>query len=181
MLERARKAEGEAAALKAQLKTETTTSKKAIRDMEAALSESTALSQKSEREYITLRDGMKGMADTWKQDTDRLREEMRRREEKLRTEGERLAKMYKDLVEKIKSSNEGRELVKSFKEEDRRRTEEVESVWMEQIETLKLEVEKQEKTTESANKTAKSVSTSFMEIILLMISYLFTTGIWPRN
>ena len=160
MLERARKAEGEAAALKTQLKTETTTSKKAIRDMEAALSESTALSQKSEREYITLRDGMKGMADTWKQDTDRLREEMRRREEKLRTEGERLAKMYKDLVEKIKSSNEGRELVKSFKEEDRRRTEEVENVWMEQIETLKLEVEKQEKTTESANKTAKSVSTS---------------------
>ena len=123
--------------------------------MEAALSESTALSQKSEREYITLRDGMKGMAETWKQDTDRLREEMRRREEKLRTEGERLAKMYKDLVEKVKSSNEGRELVKSFKEEDRRRTEEVESLWMEQIETLKLEVEKQEKTTEAANKTAK--------------------------
>ena len=155
MLERARKAEGEAAALKAQLKTETTTSKKTIREMEAALSESTALSQKSEREYITLRDGMKGMAETWKQDTDRLREEMRRREEKLRAEGERLGKMYKDLVEKVKSSNEGRELVKSFKEEDRRRTEEVESLWTKQIETLKLEVEKQEKTTEAANKTAK--------------------------
>jgi hypothetical protein len=155
VLERARKAEGEAAALKGQLKTETTTSKKTIREMEASLSESTALSQKSEREYITLRDGMKGMAETWKQDTDRLREEMRRREEKLRTEGERLAKMYKDLVEKVKSSNEGRELVKSFKEEDRRRAEEVESLWMKQIETLKLEVENQEKTTEAANKTAK--------------------------
>ena len=148
MLERARKAESEAAALKAQLKTETTTSKKTIREMEAALSESTALSQKSEREYITLRDGMKGMAETWKQDTDRLREE------KLRTEGERLGKMYKDLVEKVKSSNEGRELVKTFKEEDRRRAEEVESLWMKQIEKLKLEVEEQEKTTEAANKTA---------------------------
>ena len=155
MLERARKAEGEAAALKTQLKNETTTSKKTIREMEAALSESTALSQKSEREYITLRDGMKGMAETWKQDTDRLREEMRRREEKLRTEGERLGKMYKDLVEKVKSSNEGKEVIKSFKEEDRRRTEEVEYQWAIQIETLKLEVEKQEKTTEAANKTAK--------------------------
>ena len=155
MLERARKAESEAAALKAQLKTETTTSKKTIREMEAALSESTALSQKSEREYITLRDGMKGMAETWKQDTDRLREEMRRREEKLRIEGERLGKMYKDLIEKVKSSNEGRELIKSFKEEDRRRAEEVESLWMKEIETLKSEVEKQEKSTEAANKTAK--------------------------
>ena len=155
MLERARKAEGEAAALKAQLKSETTTSKKTIREMEAALSESTALSQKSEREYITLRDGMKSMAETWKQDTDRLREEMRRREEKLRTEGERLGKMYKDLVERIKSSNEGRELIKTFKEEDRRRTEEVESLWTKQISTLKSEVEKQEKSTEVANKTAK--------------------------
>ena len=155
MLERARKAEGEAAALKAQLKSETTTSKKAIREMEATLSESTALSQKSEREYITLRDGMKSMAETWKQDTDRLREEMRRREEKLRTEGERLGKMYKDLVERIKSSNEGRELIKTFKEEDRRRTEEVESLWTKQILTLKSEVEKQEKSTEVANKTAK--------------------------
>jgi hypothetical protein len=155
VLERARKAEGEAAALKAQLKTETTTSKKTIRDMEAALSESTALSQKSEREYITLRDGLKGMAETWKQDTERLREEMRRREEKLRIEGERLGKMYKDLVEKVKSSNEGRDLVKTYKEEDRRRTEEVESLWTKQIETLKLEVEKQEKTTEAANEMAK--------------------------
>jgi len=153
VLERARKAEGEAAALKAQLKSDTTMSKKTIREMEAALSESTALSQKSEREYITLRDGMKGMAETWKQDTDRLREDMRRREEKLRTEGERLGKMYKDLVDKVKSSNEGREVVKTLKEEDRRRTEDVENLWKKQIETLKLEVDKQEKSTEAANKT----------------------------
>ena len=36
--------------------------------------------------------------------------------------------MYKDLVEKVKSANEGRELVKLFKDEDRRRSEEVESL-----------------------------------------------------
>ena len=147
--------------------------------MEATLSESTALSQKSEREYITLRDGMKGMAETWKQDTDRLREEMRRREEKLRTEGERLGKMYRDLVEKVKSSNEGKELVKTLKEEDQRRTDEVESLWKKQIEAMKLEVEKQEKTTEAANKTAKSVYLRSGGR-LLMILY-FTPVIWQRN
>src|SRR5882762_3891669 len=81
VLERARKAETEAASLKTQLKAETINNKKSIRDMEAALSESTALSQKSEREYITLRDSLKSMTESWKQDIERLRDEMRKKEE----------------------------------------------------------------------------------------------------
>ena len=45
--------------LKSQLKNETTSSKKTIRDMESSLTECTARTQKAEREYTTLRDSMK--------------------------------------------------------------------------------------------------------------------------
>ncbi|KAF8159359.1 hypothetical protein B0H34DRAFT_400565 [Crassisporium funariophilum] len=157
VLERARKAEGEAAALKSQLKSETTTSKKTLREMEAALTESTALSQKSEREYITLRDSLKGMAEAWKQDTERIREEMRKREEKLRAEAERVGRKYRELVEEIKSTSGDRETVKKLKEEDKKRNVELESYWTGQIESLKMEVEKEGKDSEKAHKLAKSV------------------------
>lgn len=157
MLERARKAEAEAATLKTQLKSETSTSKKALREMESALAESTALSQKSEREYITLRDSIKSMSETWKQDMDRLREEMRKREDKLQEEGKRLGKMYANLVKEIKNTQEEREVVENLKEEDSRLSAEVEKHWIEQIASMKQEVEKESQGSEQANKTAKCV------------------------
>ena len=86
MLERARKAEAETVTLKTQLKAETTNSKKSLREMEAALAESTALSSKSEHEYITLRDSLKGMKVAWRADVDSLREDMCKREERWRGE-----------------------------------------------------------------------------------------------
>jgi len=157
VLERARKAEAEAANLKAQLKTETTTSKKTIREMEAALSESTALSQKSEREYITLRDSLKSMTESWKQDTDRLRDEMRKKEEKQQAEAQRIGKMYGDLVAEVKKSRDGQEVLKKLKEEDRKRSEDVNTYWKKEIEAMKVEVEKDSKNSEQALKTAKCV------------------------
>jgi hypothetical protein len=57
--------------------------------MESALSKSTALSQKSEREYITLRDSIKSLAELWKSDMEQLREEMQKREDKWHGEAER--------------------------------------------------------------------------------------------
>ncbi|KAF8972776.1 hypothetical protein BDZ97DRAFT_1649862 [Flammula alnicola] len=170
VLERARKAEAEAAALKAQLKNETSTSKKTIREMEATLSESTALSQKSEREYITLRDSLKGMAESWKQDTDRLREEMRKREDKLQAEAQRLGKMYRDLVSEIQKSNEGKELLKKLKEENQTRSKEVEKYWTEQIESMKQEVDKESRNSEEANRIAKHLSEELARLRRLMQS-----------
>ena len=69
--------------------------------MKAALSESTALSQKSEREYLILRDGIKGMVESWKMDTDRLKEEMRKREERWKLEMENANKKFRLLVEEV--------------------------------------------------------------------------------
>ncbi len=97
--------------------------------MESALAESTALSQKSEREYITLRDSIKGMTESWKQDTERLRDEMRKREDKLQEEAKKLGKMYADLVNEIKKSQEGKEAVKRLKEEDYKLSTDVEKYW----------------------------------------------------
>lgn len=123
--------------------------------MEVALNESTALSQKCEREYITLRDSIKGLVESFKKDSDRLRDEMRRREEALRGEAESAGKKYKLLVEKIKSAEGERIDVKKLFEEEKRLNKEVEQAWLEDIQRLKAEIEKSDKETEEATSTAK--------------------------
>ena len=155
VLERARKAEAEVSTLKTQLKTETTTSKKALREMESALTESTALSQRSEREYITLRDSVKHLTDSWKHDIDRLKDEMKKREDKVKSEGERLGKMYKDLLNELKKVQEGEREVKKLWDDDKKQDEEVKKYWIEEIERIKQGVERQEKKSEEAHKIAR--------------------------
>ncbi|KAG6896217.1 hypothetical protein C0992_009685 [Termitomyces sp. T32_za158] len=157
VLERARKAEAEAANLKGQLKTEVTTAKKSVQEMKAALSESTALSQKSEREYITLRDSIKGLVESWKADTERLREEMQRREDKVRAEAESVGRKYKKLLEEVQAAEAGRAEVKKYQELDKKTSREVEQVWQDEITRLKEEVENSNRETEDASALAKRV------------------------
>ncbi|PPQ94992.1 hypothetical protein CVT25_003744 [Psilocybe cyanescens] len=169
VLERARKAEGEAATLKAQLKSETTTSKKNIREMEAALAESTSLSQKSEREYLVLRDTIKAMNEAWKLDAERLRAEMAKREEKLVEEAKRVGRMYKELVEKIKKREEGGEVAK-LKEEDGRLGREVDEHWRERVQEMRAEVERESQACEEANRIAKHLAEELARLRRLMRS-----------
>ncbi|KAK7056434.1 hypothetical protein VNI00_002989 [Paramarasmius palmivorus] len=168
VLERARKAEAEAAALKSQLKTETSTSKKSLREMEAQLTESTALSQKCEREYITLRDSLKSMTESWKSDTDKLRDEMKKREERWKKEAETTGKKYKLLVEEVKKSNEARESITKLKEEDRKVNKELEETWKEEIEKMKAEVERSSKDQQEATETAKRLADELARLRRLM-------------
>lgn len=176
VLERARKAEAEAAALKTQLKSETGTSKKAIREMEAALTESTALSQKSEREYITLRDSLKGLVEGFKSDTERLREEMTKREEKWRKEAETVGKKYKVLLEEIKSAGEGRAEIKAAREAEQAAARELEKGWQEEIQRLKEEVDRSGKESEEAGNTARGVD-SFLVYAFFSCAYSFAFGL----
>ncbi|KAJ6518952.1 hypothetical protein C8R45DRAFT_10515 [Mycena sanguinolenta] len=168
VLERARTAEAEAAALKAQLKTETTTSKKAVRDMETALTESTALSQKSEREYITLRDSIKGLVEGFKSDTDRLRAEMTKREEKWRGEAESAGKKYRLLLEKIKDAGEGRAEIKAAREADQAAQKELEKGWQEEIQRLREEVDRSNKESEESGNIARQLSAELARLRRLM-------------
>lgn len=155
MLERARKAESEAAVLKAQLKAETTSSKKSVQEMKTALMESTALSQKSEREYLTLRDSIKGLVESWKTDTDRLREEMRKREEKVKSEAETVGKKYKVLLEEVRTAEGGRTEVKKLRDLDKKVADDVQQAWQDEIAQLKVEVERSTKEGEAATATAQ--------------------------
>lgn len=126
-----------------------------MREMELALSESTALSQKSEREYVTLRDSIKGLVESWKSDMERLREEMKRREDKWRAEAESAGKKYIRLVEEIQAVQGDRGSIKALREENSRINKEVESTWTEEIERLKGEVVKSSKDSEVAVNTAR--------------------------
>jgi hypothetical protein len=157
VLERARKAEAEAVALKAQLKAETTNSKKYLREMETALAESTALSSKSEREYITLRDSLKGMKSAWRADVDGLREDMRKREERLRSEAEAAGKKYTKLLGESKARKADALNVEKFREDDARIRHEVEEEFREQIRALKEQVQSSSEASEKAVKTAEYV------------------------
>lgn len=129
--------------------------------MELALSESTALSQKSEREYITLRDTLKSLTESWKHDTDRLRDEMTKREEKLRAEAEGMGKKYRRLVEELerdKASDGGkgeRESVRRLREEDERVRKQLEEAFREEIGNLRKELDRVAGDGEEANQTAK--------------------------
>ncbi|THV02540.1 hypothetical protein K435DRAFT_827494 [Dendrothele bispora CBS 962.96] len=158
VLERARKAESEATALRAQLKQEATTSKKNLREMESALQQSTSLSQKSEREYVTLRESLKTMKESWKNDMDQLRQDMQKREERWKGEAETIGKKYKQLLGDVKATNQDREAIKKLKEEDKRVAKEVEDEWTGEIERLEKEVQKSNKESEEAVETSRQLS-----------------------
>ncbi|KAH0583032.1 hypothetical protein H2248_010917 [Termitomyces sp. 'cryptogamus'] len=168
VLERARKAEAETASLKGQLKTELTTAKKSVQEMKAALSESTALSQKSEREYVTLRDSIKGLVESWKADAERLREEMQIREDKVRVEAESIGRKYKELLEEIEAAETGRAEVEKYQELDKKATRDMEKAWQDEITQLKLEVEKSNRETEVATAIAEDLSAELARLRRLM-------------
>ncbi|KAG6381728.1 hypothetical protein JVT61DRAFT_332 [Boletus reticuloceps] len=170
VLERARKAEAEAAILKSQLKTETTTSKRSLREMEAALAESTALSQKSEREYITLRDSIKSMTESWKHDTDRLRDEMRKREEKVKKEAETIGKNYKQLAEEMKVAQLAQTKVKDIQTEDSEIRKEIEDKFRQEILQLKAQFEEQSHSSDQAVETTKTLAAELARLRRLIQS-----------
>ena len=132
--------------------------------MEAALAESTALSSKSEREYITLRDSLKGMKSAWRTDVDSLREDMRKREERWRGEVETTGKRYAKLVEESKARKADVQSVGLLREEDARIRREVEDEFREEIRALKERVQSSSAASEKAEKTAECVSSSFFHL-----------------
>lgn len=98
VLERARKAEGEASMLKTALKNTTSETKKTLRDMEATVSEATTSSQKAEREYLALKDSVGSMMLAWQREVQQLREEVQRKEDEWAREREEVALKYKSVL-----------------------------------------------------------------------------------
>jgi len=128
--------------------------------METALAESTALSSKSEREYITLRDSLKGMKSAWRADVDGIREDLRKREERWRNEAETMGKKYAKLLEENKARKSDLQSVGQLREEDARIRREVEEEFREEMRALKDRVQSSSAGSEKAEKTAEYASTS---------------------
>ena len=155
LLERARKAESEVITLRAQLKSDSTMTKKNLREMEATVVEQRARTQKSEREYTTLKESIEGMKRNWKSDVDTLREESNKRDEKARAEGAVTARKYRKMVDELKSSQIGGESIKKMKAEDEKIRKEIEDGFRDQIKMLKQEMDKQAKENSEAVETAR--------------------------
>ncbi|KAI0091600.1 hypothetical protein BDY19DRAFT_931298 [Irpex rosettiformis] len=172
VLERARKAEAEVLSLKSILKSETTTSKKTIREMESSFAESTARTQKAEREYNTLRDSIKGLVDSFKQDHNSLREEMKKREERLRKEADEVKKKYSKLAEEVHKQREaegsGMKEVRKLKEEAEEARRKVEEGLRSDIQKLREEVDKSTREDNGAIQTAKNLSDELARLRRLM-------------
>lgn len=164
VLERARKAESEASSLKSQLKSESTSSKRTIREMEAQLLQSTALSQKSEREYITLRDALKQLSESWKLDLERIKKEMKEREEKVRKEEEEMGEKYRKLVEEVEEERKKHDRVKSILEEERRIQREWEEGFKAQLDEFHGSVLRSETDSATAKKMAQQISNELLRL-----------------
>lgn len=183
VLDRARKAEAEVITLKSQLKNETTSSKKTIRDMESSLTECTARTQKAEREYTTLRDSMKDLVRSFETDASNLREEVKQREDKLKTDAEEMGKKYKMLLEQVQKERESGGLgeIKWLLHENKRLTEQMETVLKEEMVSLRGEVDRHAQESDEAIQTAKALSAELTRLRRLMRQAGATAAAEARN
>jgi len=90
--------------LKSQLKTDTTTTKKAMKEMDAQLTEAKAISQRSEREYITLRDSIRHLTEQWQKEVQDLKEEFQSKEDTWRKQIEDSGSKYRSLMKLVQAT-----------------------------------------------------------------------------
>jgi hypothetical protein len=133
--------------------------------MESGLAEATAIAQRREREYVTLRDSLKGLTDSFKSDHAALRDEMRKREERLRKEAEETGKKYRKLLEETKEAERAREKVRALKEEKANILEQLEEGWRKEIADLKAEVEESTRKDAANTKIVRWAKESFAWVI----------------
>ena len=141
--------------MKAQLKSDTSSYKRSVREMENQVQQSTAVSTKCEREYLTLRDSIKHLSEGWKTDVDKLKKEMNEREGKLRKEAEEMGEKYRKLLEQVEKEREGHALVAQIREEERRTKEEWENHLKTQIDELRASMHSSFQETTTASRIAE--------------------------
>lgn len=146
--------------------------------MEAQVSQSNAVSQKSEREVITLRDSIKQLSVGWKQELESVKNEVGKREEKCKKEAEEIGRKYVRLLELVKEEREERTRVQELRDAMDRLQEEWEGSMKGELKGLHDGVQRSEKDSAEANKIAQYVS---YFIISISSSNLFFSGTYPTN
>lgn len=154
LLERARKAENECQLLKHQLKSETSSSKKTIREMEITLAEAKTVAQRSEREYVQLRDAMTHLREGWRAEVEGLREEMKA----SRAEAQDAANRQKALLKLLEEQRAERQNMDKLYVEQRAIQEEFARQFQEQLSKAMESVEQSSRECENAGQTAKDVA-----------------------
>jgi hypothetical protein len=82
---------------------------------------------------------------------------MQAREDRWKKEAEEVGKKYKKLVEEIDSVADERAEIKKLKEKNTAVGEQVEKVWLEEIRTLKADLQRSQRESDETNKTAELV------------------------
>ncbi|KAG8952174.1 hypothetical protein FRC03_012231 [Tulasnella sp. 419] len=166
ILERARKAEAEVITLKSQVKTEVQNNKRNAN----TVSEAVAQSQKSQREYTTLRDSITGLAQGWKQEVKDLREEMKKKDEQWKAECEELAVKYKALVKLVQATKSDNTKFESVKAETNAANAKFEEYMKSQLQSLSAAIEKSSQDSDEAGKTAAAIASDLAFLRRLMRS-----------
>ncbi len=171
--------------LRSSLKSETSTSKKTIRDMEASLTECTARTQKAEREYTVLRDSIKGLVESFQTDAVNLREEMKRREDKLKSEAEEMGRKYRLLLEEIQKEREdggeGIGELRRLTRENERIGKEIEDGLRTEMRQLRAEVDRSTTESEEATQTAKWVPSTHPVVFRWLTGFAFAEILPPSS
>lgn len=156
VLERARKAEAEAADLRMQLKAETTNSRRVIREMESQVQQSTTLSHRSEREYITLRDSVKYLKETWTRQLQTLQCAIHEKEVFFEMETKVLDEKYRALLQQIERERELRGTVDKLLGNEKSLCDEWRQSFQEQIDGYRSALQHHFSESELANRRARS-------------------------
>ncbi|KZW00045.1 hypothetical protein EXIGLDRAFT_762142 [Exidia glandulosa HHB12029] len=168
VLERARKAEAEATTLKTQVKTDTATTKKTIRDMEVALTEATALSQKSQSEYAAIQSAYTRLGESWRRELDGVKEDMRVREAALRKEAEDIALKYRSLVKLVQASSAERAKLEAARGDARAINEEFAASFRTELSALAQEIERSSSQSKEDTRMTLVVKDELDRILRLM-------------
>jgi hypothetical protein len=75
-----------------------------MKEMEAKLAESTASSQRSEREYITLKESIQGMGEQWTKELDALKTDFKAREDEWKKQVEDSGLKYRTLTKLVQAT-----------------------------------------------------------------------------
>ncbi|KAF8677647.1 hypothetical protein RHS04_05952 [Rhizoctonia solani] len=152
--EAARKAEAEVQALKAQLKDETSASKKSMKEMHTTLSQAKAVAQRSEREYVQLRDTLSTMREGWRKEVETLRDQMRGSQNEAQ---EALSKQIM-LLKLLEDQKVERENMDKLHAEYRAVQDEFTKQFRSELAAALATVEKSARDCDSADRTAKDVA-----------------------
>ncbi|KAF8738920.1 hypothetical protein RHS02_05431, partial [Rhizoctonia solani] len=152
--EAARKAEAEVQALKAQLKDETSATKKSMKEMHTTLSQAKAVAQRSEREYVQLRDTLSTMREGWRKEVETLRDQMRGSQNEAQ---EALSKQIM-LLKLLEDQKVERENMDKLHAEYRAVQDEFTKQFRSELAAALATVERSARDCDSADRTAKDVA-----------------------